>query len=177
MCKLLIQLMDNNYKKFFIFLIFISATSLAFAYYVEHVLGFVPCPLCIYQRVPYYILIILAMLGLLYPDFNRVLYKIIMLNFLLACILAGYHTAIELGILEASKTCKVGVSIPDGLPIEKIKELLYSTPVTGQCDIPSFKIFNIPMSVMNFCWNLLLLFYCVVNLYYYKCAKTSISSK
>ena len=54
---------DQNIKKFFIIVFTTSFFSLAVALYVEYVLGFKPCILCIYQRIPYAIALLISLIA------------------------------------------------------------------------------------------------------------------
>ena len=50
-------------KNFYIIIFIVSLLSLLIALYIEFFLGYQPCKLCIYQRIPYLIAIFLTFLG------------------------------------------------------------------------------------------------------------------
>ena len=52
---------DQNIKKFYIIIFTLSFFSLAAAFYIEYILGFKPCILCVYQRIPYAIAILTSL--------------------------------------------------------------------------------------------------------------------
>ena len=54
---------DQNIKKFFIIVFTTSFFSLTVALYVEYILGFKPCILCIYQRIPYAIALLISLIA------------------------------------------------------------------------------------------------------------------
>ena len=59
----------NNFfeiKKFYTIIFIISLLSLLIALYIEFFLGYRPCKLCIYQRIPYLIAIFLTFIGISY---------------------------------------------------------------------------------------------------------------
>src|SRR5438874_11120655 len=81
----------------------VAAATIAGAWFFQYVVGLVPCPLCLDQRVPYYVAIPLALvLGFLARDPGRSkLARLLLLA--LAAILAygaalgAYHAGVEWG--------------------------------------------------------------------------------
>ena len=55
---------DQNINKFYITIFTLSFFSLFAAFYVEYILGFKPCILCIYQWIPYAIAILISLTAL-----------------------------------------------------------------------------------------------------------------
>ena len=53
-------------KNFYIFIFIFSLLSLLVVLYIEFFLGYQPCKLCIYQRIPYLIAIFFTFLGISY---------------------------------------------------------------------------------------------------------------
>ncbi len=90
----------------------IVGSALAF----EHIVGYVPCALCLEQRTPYYIGIAFGMAGLLAA--LMALPACVMRGFLaiIACCLSAtatmgaYHAGVEWGWFEAPATCGAAVS-------------------------------------------------------------------
>jgi disulfide bond formation protein DsbB len=79
----------------------ISATTLAGAWYFQLVVGLPPCPLCLEERIPYHIVIPLALL-LAIAALVRAPAKLIMVGFAVVAIaalcnaaLSGYHAGVE----------------------------------------------------------------------------------
>ena len=46
-------------------ILFISIFALASAYFVEYILGYKPCNLCLIERLPYFVAIIIILIGLI----------------------------------------------------------------------------------------------------------------
>ena len=46
-------------------ILFFSIFALSYAYFVEYVLGYKPCNLCLFERLPYFITIIIILIGTL----------------------------------------------------------------------------------------------------------------
>ena len=82
-------------------LFLISTSSLGIALVAEHFFGLKPCPLCIYQRIPFVIIAILSVLGLACsysPDRMKIVASLLFicsLCFLAGSIIAAYHTGVE----------------------------------------------------------------------------------
>ena len=55
----MIKLKKDNYLQILLFLCFIVLTT---AYIIQYVLGFQPCSLCIIERIPYALAIIIILL-------------------------------------------------------------------------------------------------------------------
>ena len=64
-------------KKFYSIILIISLLSLLIALYIEFFLGYQPCKLCIYQRIPYLIAIFLTLLGIIFSKMGINKYKTI----------------------------------------------------------------------------------------------------
>lgn len=168
----------NSYRRFFIVLAIVPVVSLSFAYYVEYILEVAPCTLCTYQRWPYYMLFFLSILGISFSRLSNILHKVIILNFVISALISGYHYGIEKEIFSEPKTCKVNTIMSENLSVKERIKLLETIPVVKSCKAVPFKIMNMSMAVMNFLWSiLLLLFCCIVNLYYCKYAKANICSR
>ena len=69
-------------------------TSIFYAFFVEFFLGYKPCILCKYQRVPYILGLVVALFGFVKPSNKRVIF-FIFLTFLISMTLSGYHVGIE----------------------------------------------------------------------------------
>tara|TARA_B100000941_G_C28219943_1_gene406162 strand:+ start:48 stop:578 length:531 start_codon:yes stop_codon:yes gene_type:complete len=90
----------TNRKLVCIGLCLISAASLAAAYTAEYLYGLRPCILCLYQRAPYALIMILSLTGLLFSCKNNKITAniVIFCALLFACgsVIAFYHTGVEL---------------------------------------------------------------------------------
>ena len=76
-------------KKFYIILFIISLLSLLIALYIEFFLGYRPCKLCIYQRIPYLISIFITFLGISYSKKLIWLYALLITFFSINNLIAG----------------------------------------------------------------------------------------
>ena len=69
-----------NSRKFFIVIFTISIGLLIFGLYLEHVHGLEACPLCIFQRIAYTVIIFIALIGAIHNPRNllQIIYKLLM---------------------------------------------------------------------------------------------------
>ena len=136
---------DQNIKKFYIIIFTLSFFSLAVAFYLEYILGFKPCILCVYQRIPYAIAILISLSALFIGNRN-ILLIILVLTFLAGILLSGYHLSIEKGIIEPLFSC-TGENIK-ALDKEEILKSLNN--IQPDCKDVDFSIFGVSLATLNF---------------------------
>jgi disulfide bond formation protein DsbB len=147
--------MSKN-KLYFLGLILLSTISLSFGFFVEYVLGFEPCILCLYQRVPYYFLVLIGITGMIFKNHKYPIYFALII-FLGAAIIAGYHTGIEREWFDPTDTCNPGFNIPENASVDEIRQMLYDAPI-ATCTKAAFKIFWLSMTEWNLLLNILMFF-------------------
>ena len=145
-----------NFKRYYQSILILSLISLIFAYFVEYVMNIAPCPLCLYQRWPYFLLIILSILGLLFSGKRRIILKLFILIFFIASFLAGYHSGVERGVFKPSSLCEPTVKFSDDLSTNDIKNMLYNKPI-GTCTKAALKIGGFSMTEWNLALNIFML--------------------
>ena len=79
--------------------------SLISAYAIEFVLGHEPCNLCIYQRIPYIVSIVLILNILFFDKFTKNSLIILSIVSLLGSFLAFYHNGVEQHWWNAATGC------------------------------------------------------------------------
>ena len=115
----------------FFLLIFISLI-LIFAYLIEYRLGYEACKLCIYQRVPYFLSILLIIEILFFEKYEKITLLILSSIFLISLILAFYHFGIERGFFEESTVCVTG-DLLNTLNKAELLEKLKKNTVSCKC--------------------------------------------
>ena len=154
---------DQNIKNFFIIVFTISLFSLAAALYVEYILNFKPCILCIYQRIPYAIALLISLIAF-FNDNKKTLLVILGLTFMASVLLSGYHVSIEKGIIEPIFSC-TGDNINALEKEEILKSLNNFQP---DCRDVDFSLFGISLATLNFIISFVLT---IVIVYIFKYAK------
>ena len=154
---------DQNIKKFYIIIFTLSFFSLAAAFYIEYILGFKPCILCVYQRIPYAIALFIS-LTVFFVGNRNILLIILGLTFLAGILLSGYHVSIEKGFIEPIFSCT-----DENIKALEKEEILKSlNNIKPDCKDVDFSIFGISLATLNFIISFVLT---TVIVYIFKYAK------
>ncbi|MBD1138883.1 disulfide bond formation protein B [Pelagibacterales bacterium SAG-MED46] len=146
--------MVENSKNLLIKLILlISIVALVSAFFIEYILGHQPCNLCILERIPYLLAIIIILLNYKFNHFEKYFILSVTIIFLLAVFLSLYHLGIELGFVQESVVCdlKSGSNL---LSKEEILRQLQEKNVS--CKDVTFKIFGLSLTNYNILISLLI---------------------
>ena len=151
-----------NKKFYFLGIFLISLLSLIIALYIEYVMGIKPCKLCLYQRIPYLISLLISFLGYMYIKRPLWIY-LSLLVFFLSVIISGYHVGIENGIFEELKVCKNNLDILS-------KEDLLNSPKNQNipCKEVPIKLFGLSLATINLILSLTVVVVTIVFLKYAK---------
>ena len=118
--------LERKFKIFYSLIILLSLSSICYAFFVEYILGYKPCILCKYQRLPYILALIIGLIGFVKPSNKRVIF-FIFLTFLISMTLSGYHVGIEQELYQSIFNCS-----DDNLSILEEGKLLESLNVINQ---------------------------------------------
>ena len=146
--------MVKNSKNLFIkFIFLVSIIALVSAFFIEYILGHQPCNLCILERIPYLLAIILVLLNYKFIQFEKFFVLLLAIIFLAGTILSLYHLGIEQGFIEESLVCdlKSGSNL---LSKEEILKQLQEKNVS--CKDVTFKIFGLSLTSYNILISLLI---------------------
>ena len=149
--------MAENRKNLLIKLIFlISIVALASAFFIEYKLGHQPCNLCVLERIPYLLAIILILLNYKFNHLEKYFLILLAIVFFIATILSLYHFGIEQGFIQESMVCdlKSGSNL---LSKEDILKQLQEKSVS--CKDVTFKIFGLSLTTYNILISLLITIY------------------
>ena len=152
-----------NKKNFYLFILVYSLLAIFFALYVEYILNYNPCKLCLYQRIPYIIAIFISFIGYNYFKNNKILILIIII-FSISFLVSGYHYGIENNFFEEFSGCTT-----NSLEIIDKTELLKSlNDNVVSCKDTNFKLFGISLAGINLLFSLLIVIYSLRTLFYEK---------
>ena len=144
-----------NYKIdiFLGIIFFVSIISLISAYLIEHVLGHQPCNLCLIQRIPYGLSIILIIFNFFHKKKEEFIILLLILIFSFSFLISFYHLGIEQGLFEESAIC----GLKNNSDIISKEELLKQLQVkTVSCKDVTFKIFGFSLTTYNMVLGLIL---------------------
>ena len=141
-------------KNYLGIIFFISLISLIFAYFIEYILGHQPCNLCLIERIPYGLSVILTTLILIYKKNEKFLILLLILTFSFSFTISVYHYGIEQGFFQESAVCGVK-NFTENLTKENLLNLLNEKTVS--CKDVTFKIFGFSLTSINIVINILLI--------------------
>ena len=137
------------YKKtnsILISILIILILSLFAAFFIEYQLGHKPCKLCIYQRIPYIISILIIMNFVFMKKYQKISLLFLSLISLVGAILSFYHFGIEQGFFSESFVCEAK-NIQGNLTKEDILQQLKNNTVS--CKEVTFTIFGASLASLN----------------------------
>jgi disulfide bond formation protein DsbB len=141
-----------NKKILFSILVFTSLVLVS-AFIIEHQLGHKPCKLCLYQRIPYFLSMLLIIKMLFIKKYERVTLLILFLVFISSAVLAFYHFGIEQGFFSESLACTAG-DLSETYSKEQLLEQLKQNTIS--CKDVSFRIFGLSLATINTIFSLAL---------------------
>tara|TARA_B100000035_G_scaffold209742_1_gene179424 strand:- start:162 stop:650 length:489 start_codon:yes stop_codon:yes gene_type:complete len=125
---------------------FISLISIASALFIEHILGHNPCNLCLIQRIPYGLSIILITLNYFLRKDEQFIIMLLILIFSFSFIISFYHFGIEQGFFKESVVC----GLKNTADIISKEEILKQLQVkTISCKDVTFRVFGFSLTTFN----------------------------
>ena len=134
-------------------ILFISIFALSSAYFIEYILGYKACNLCLIERLPYFFAIIIISLGLFLDRFEKFIFISLCLIFVSATILSFYHFGIEQGFFKESLVCISNNEI-DNLSKEDLLKEFQKTVIN--CKDVEFTLFGLSLATINVIISLIL---------------------
>ena len=141
-----------NKKILLSLLIFISSILIS-AFVIEYELGHKACKLCIYERIPYILSVLLIIKILLFKKYEKITLLILSLVFTISLFLAFYHFGIEQGFFNESFVCKTQ-NLSETLSKEQLLEELKKSSIS--CKDVSFKILGLSLASINTIFSFIL---------------------
>ena len=144
-----------NFKisTYFKIIFFISSISIISAYFIEYILGYQPCRLCLIERIPYGLSMILILLSYIFKRKEKFIIILLVLIFGFSVILSFYHFGIEEGFFDESLVCGLK-NASEILSKDEILKQLQTKTVS--CKDVTFRIFGFSLTTLNMALNLIL---------------------
>ena len=140
---------------YFNLVFFISVISLTSAYFIEYILGYQPCNLCLIERIPYGLSVLVIIINITFNKIEKILVLTLILIFVFSLIVSIYHLGIEQEIFEESSICGVK-NANEILSKEELLRQLNKKIVS--CKDVTFRIFGFSLTAINILINLFILF-------------------
>ena len=131
----------------------ISFISLISAYFIEYILGHQPCNLCLIERIPYGLSIILIFLSFIFKKDQKFFLLLLILVFVFSLLISMYHFGIEQNFFQESTICGLKNS---GELISKEELLKQLSKKTISCRDVTFKIFGLSLTGINVVLSLII---------------------
>ena len=138
---------------FLIVILAIISLTIISALIIQYWLGHNPCKLCLYERIPYFLSMLLIIKILFIKKYERVTLLILFLIFISSTILAFYHFGIEEGFFNESLACTTG-DLSKTLSKEELLEQLKQSGTS--CKNVSFRILGLSLAAINTIFSLVL---------------------
>ena len=141
----------DSYLKIIFFISLISSIS---AFYIEYVLGHQPCNLCLIQRVPYGLCVILLILNYFHRKDEKFIILLLTLIFSFSFLVSFYHFGIEQGFFRESTVCTMK-DISDIISKEELLKQLQLKTIS--CKDVTFRLFGFSLTTFNIIISLIFL--------------------
>ena len=140
-------------KNLLIAIFIISIIALISAYFIEYILGHQPCSLCLYERIPYFVAILIILINYKYNKLEKYFILLLGIIFFMATMLSIYHFGIENGYIQESLLCDLGKGANI---IDKDEILKQLEQKSISCKDVTFKIFGLSLTSYNIIISFLL---------------------
>ena len=131
-----------------VFILLVAFGSLSFALTVQYAFGLEPCILCLYQRVPFVVTGLLAILALRLDKNSSIAILIIIVSGLIYLIgggIAFYHVGVE----QHWWLSGCSGSLDQDISLDQLRASLMQKPEKA-CDDVDWTLFGISMATYNF---------------------------
>ena len=145
----------HNYKisLYLKIIFFISLISIISAFFIEYALGYQPCNLCLIQRIPYVLCLILIIFNYYQKKNEKFIILLLILSFSFSFLISFYHFGIEQGFFEESTVCKMKNTSDIISKEELLKQLQLKTV---SCKDVTFRILGFSLTTFNMVISLIL---------------------
>ena len=140
------MMLNQKNNTILIIVFFIILLSIISALIIEYVLGHQPCSLCLYERIPYFLSILLIIKIFFFKKYEKITLLILFLVFISSSLLAFYHFGIEQGFFSESFVCNVENQLKILSKEQLLKELNQNVV---SCKEVTFRILGFSLAGLN----------------------------
>jgi len=137
------NLKAEHYLKIILLFSFVALIS---AYFIEYVLGHQACNLCLIERIPYGLSIVLIITILVLKKNQKFLVLLLILTFIFSLAISFYHYGIEQGFFQESSVCGVRIFNENITKEDLLRQL---NEKTISCKDVTFRIFGLSLTSIN----------------------------
>ena len=148
----MVNLKVEHYLKI---ILLISLVAIISAYFIEYALGHQPCNLCLIERIPYILSIVLILIIFRFKKTEKFLILFLILIFVFSFLISVYHFGIEQGFFEESSLCTLKNN-SNVISKEELLKILNERTIS--CKDVTFKIFGLSLTSVNIIISLIIIF-------------------
>lgn len=138
------KLFNNKYVLFG--LVFLLPTlALLTALISQYFFGLKPCILCIYQRIPFVVIIVLGAL-FFFSKYKRLILVLIIFNYLINSGIGIFHVGVENKWWQGTSKCGTTIKAKT---VEELRKQILNAPIT-KCDERTPFLLGFSMAELNF---------------------------
>lgn len=137
---------------------FYSLVALVGAYVAQYGFDLQPCILCLYQRIPFFVVGLVVFVVLKFFKQERVQKLALIFCILMVfgnAVLASYHVGVEQKIFAGPTTCADTANLDEIQNVEELATAIAKTKAV-KCDSPSFFFLGLSMAAWNVAYCLFL---------------------
>ena len=138
---------------FLIVILTIISLAIISTLLIEYWFDYKPCKLCLYERIPYFLSILLIIKILFIKKYAKITLLILSLVFIGSATLAFYHFGIEQGFFNESTACAAG-DLSKVFSKEELLEQLEQNVIS--CKEVSFRILGLSLAAINTIFSLVI---------------------
>ena len=138
---------------FLIVILAIISFTIISALIIQYWLDHEPCKLCLYERIPYFLSMLLIIKIIFIKKYEKITLLILFLVFMSSTVLAFYHFGIEQGFFSESLACTSG-DLSKTLSKEELLEQLKQNSIS--CKNVSLRILGLSLAAINTIFSLVL---------------------
>ena len=147
-------MLDLKIESYFKLIFVISFVAIISAFFIEYILGHQPCNLCLIERIPYGLSLILIIMTYATKINEKFIILLLILIHIFSFIISIYHFGIEQGYFEESAVC--GLKNATNL-ISKEEILIQLSKQTISCKDVTFRIFGLSLTSINIIVSLIII--------------------
>ena len=147
-------MLDLKIESYFKLIFVISFVAIISAFFIEYILGHQPCNLCLIERIPYGLSLILIITNYATKINENFIILLLILVYIFSFTISVYHFGIEQGYFEESAVC--GLKNAANI-ISKEEILMQLSKQTISCKDVTFSIFRLSQTSINIIVSLIII--------------------
>ena len=147
-------------KNWSLIILFVSTLAIGSALIAEKIFDILPCKMCLYQRYPYYLIILISLIFIFSKKISLTFYYwIVSFLFAIGLFFSAWHVSIEQKILPGLSSCTNTIKISKSTSISDLKEQIFNQNIVT-CDEITWSFMGLSAATLN---SLLLIILLTIN--------------